>query len=184
MSGGLIAGFGTRSRPPRIPPSYTSRQNQSYTHPPPNESAPPPPSYNHKRTPSEEKIYIKELKAWAAEKEKMFPGAYGEYGNVEIGDTEGSGPRIPFIRDTRHHYPSATEGVVRERDETDAGADGQSAYTGDATGMLTGTRRESVGEDENEAAKRSGSAPKESRIKRRVSSFIHRMGMNNEQNGK
>lgn len=164
--------------PQESPPSYHNHSN--YTNPPPHETAPgPPPTYNHKRTPSQEAIYIKELKAWAAEKEKMYPGAYGEYGNVTLANTSLSNPRIPRMSETRQ-ASSNEQNHTADTDAYDQSGLAADSIPGNDISIPSTRRKDSVGEGEYESAKRPGSssnAPKGSGIKRRMSSFMSKIGM-------
>lgn len=116
----------------------------------------------------------------------MYPGAYGEYRNVSLADTSLSNPRIPRMSETRQalsnqqNHVSDTDGYeqsdLRAADST----------PGTAIHIPSTRRKDSVGEGGYEAAKRPGSssAPKESGIKRRMSSFMHKMGMSKTETSK
>ncbi|KAJ9630617.1 hypothetical protein H2203_001140 [Taxawa tesnikishii (nom. ined.)] len=86
----------------------------------------PPPEYT-KRTPSQEALYMKELRAWAAEKEMMVPGAYME--TFRVGDKVVTNGRL--AKDSSTQATSSSSSGPKSSD--------------DAAEATDSPRRESVG---------------------------------------
>lgn len=159
-----------------LPPSYSHNEGPPHDSPAADATSPPP-LYKAKRTPSQEETYMQELKAWAAEKEKMYPGAYGEYfGKVP------DPARVPRWRYDEWYRLGSGETVKPSREARDLASDrevhavvGGPLYTVEPVDRRR--RTQSLGESSTSAAHEMPSPPREGFIKRRLSSMKKIMGL-------